>query len=331
MRRHVALFANVLCKIAERDTIDYAGTIVVPAFLNNTLIRSYGKTNFILHDVRFVTLDEVARPPIVGLSGYFVKDTELSREQLFDRREGLIKDSATMRSSPSAFFVLILNNHRLIYFPETTDAPNLDMFRATVLWRLKKTRKAYVDSLYKGLSDDSSRITKKKLYEAHPVPTLDVIPVSGNEEIRSFIQRYQVLKKIDFRLVRTNDEIDGEEMFEEVRKYLGSDIDSKSTKIIVANPQGLDKDAAAERVAAATATANQEVVLSGVDSEGNELKGDNSAFRVSSPIDNVPTTRSGLTQNLFSVFQHLVESGVIRIGEQRRNIADHIARLRDIF
>ena len=327
MRRHVANFANFICKFGEKDLIDYAESIVVPAFLDDSLIRRYGKTTFILYDVKFITLDESVKPPIIGLTGLFVKDTELTREQLFDRNKGLVKDAQSMRSSPSAFFLLILNNHRLIYFPQTTHPPSLDMFRSTVLWCLKRKHREFL----KDQHSDLKGATKNELSEIHPPPALDVIPISGDEEIKNFIERYDRLRRIDFRISRTNDEIDGESLFDDVREYLGSDLGAKQTKVTVNNPEGLDKVAAIERVEAATATGNQEIVLSGYDSEGNQLKGDNHAFRVSSPLHEVPETRVALTRRLFEAFQHLLDTGVIRIGLQTRNISTQIDRLRNLF
>ena len=331
MRRHVANFANFICKFGEKDLIDYADSIVVPAFLDETLTRIYGSTAFILHDVKFVTLDKNTQPTIVGLTGSFVKDTELTREQLFDRDKGLVKDPQSMRSSPSAFFVLILNNHRLIYFPETTHAPTLDMFRSTVLWRLRKKHHQFISALYSELKRADENVGKKQLREVHAAPTLEVIPISGDEEIRKFVGRYDRLRKIDFRIVRTNDEIDGESLFADVRTYLGTDLDATTTKVIVNNADGLNKEAAIERVEAATATANQRIVMSGYDAEGNELKGDNHEFGVSSPVGRVPETRIGLTEKLFGFFLHLLETRVIQIGRQTRNISTHIDRLRNMF
>ena len=331
MRRHVANFANFICKFGENDLLDYADSIVVPAFLDHSLVRIYRRTAFILHDVKFVTLDKRKEPPLVGLTGRFVKDTQLTREQLFDRDKGLVQDPQSMRSSPSVFFVLILNNHRLIYFPETTHAPTLDMFRSTVLWCLRIKHEQFVNELFSDLKNADEDVGKTQLLELHPRPTLEVIPISGNEEIRRFIKRYDRLRKIDFQIIRTNDEIDGEGLFDDVRKYLGTDLDAKFTKVTVSNTKGLNKKAAIERVEAATATANQGIVMSGHDSEGNEIKGDNQEFRVGSMIRTVPETRFGLTEKLLSVFQHLLESGVIRVGRQTRNIAAHIDRLRNTF
>ena len=140
MRRDTAAFANFICRFGdEKVLLDYAEEIVIPAFTHDTYVRSYGKhTHYHFYKVKFVKLDEIAGIPVFALAGRFVKDTMLTRHQVFEEQVGLIQDEQEMRSSPSAFFVLILNNHRLIYFPETPHAPEFNSFAAgaSLVWQL---------------------------------------------------------------------------------------------------------------------------------------------------------------------------------------------------
>src|ERR1700723_2454744 len=134
MRQHAATFANFICRFGDQKVLlDYAKEIVLPAFFDDTYIRSYGKkAQFFFHEVEQVVLNGDKENPILGISGRFIKNTYLTREQIFDPEKGIVLDPANIQSSPSAFFLLILNNHRLIYFPETAHAPDLKTFRATL-------------------------------------------------------------------------------------------------------------------------------------------------------------------------------------------------------
>ena len=58
------------------------------------------------------------------IAGHFVKNSVLAREQVFQNEE-LISDHAEIETSPSAFFVLFLSDHRIAYAPETRFAPTL--------------------------------------------------------------------------------------------------------------------------------------------------------------------------------------------------------------
>jgi len=161
-------------------------------------------------------------------------------------------------------------------------------------------------------------------------PTLEVIPISGDDEIEAFVRRYEVLKKIEFRLVTPNDEIDGEDLFNDIREYFGP-LHPDTTKIETRNSDGLDVDEAVPRIKAATETANQEVKLSGLDHDGNKLSGDNHTFQIGAPVDTVPPTRTALTKKLFEMFESLRESGSIKVGAQPQSVTDKIRHLFGLF
>lgn len=84
------------------------------------------------HDVKPVLLDN-SENKVIGIIGRFIKDTTLVREQIFLDKQRIVKDSESIQSSPSSIFLLILNNHRLIYVKETKNAPPKDAFIKTLL------------------------------------------------------------------------------------------------------------------------------------------------------------------------------------------------------
>ncbi len=331
MRQHVAAFANLVCRFGDDNVLlDYASEIVLPAFLDKSLVRSYGSSQFFFYETELVELYRARDELVLGVSGRFIHNTLLMREQIFVPRRGVIRDEATLPSAPSASFLLVLNNHRLIYFPETAHAPDLSVFRSTLLHFLKYKHKEFINKEYERLRQLEQRVTKKDLNLTHPFPSLELIPISGGEEIERFLKRYKILKKIDFRLITPNDEIDGAELFDDVRTYF-SNLEPETMKIEAKNPKGLDIPSALPVIKAATATANQEVKLTGVDYDGNDLRGDNKEFQVSAPIDPIPATRSGLIQKLYSVFSELQASGVIHTGEQSEQVTNKIRNLRGLL
>lgn len=335
MPRHNATFANFICRFGDdKVLLDYAYEVVIPAFTRDTFVRNYGATHYHLYEVELLTLDDAARPPVMALAGRFIKDTELRRYQIFDDQRGLVRDERSMRSAPSAFFVLILNNHRMAYFPETPHAPDLKAFETTVRHFLIKRHKQFIDELYEQAQQEfeagqrERKVTKKALRETHPPPTLEVVPLTGADSVEQFVRRYDMLKQIDFRLVRPNDDIDAGELFGEIRQ-LSENLNANRTKVTAANSDdGLDLDNAIETITEATATGNQDVTLKGIDHDGNKLSGNNHNFQVAAPIEDVPAGKQALAAALYNAFLGLVGSGTLQLPQQQHEQA---AKMQDLI
>lgn len=327
MKQHSAIFANFICRFGDKKVLlDYVTEIVIPAFTNDTYVRSYAdRTHYHFYEVGLINVSDDEETPVLALAGRFIKDTELTRHQIFDEREGLIRDEQRMRSAPSVFFLLILNNHRLVYMPETPHAPDLKTFKTTAESFLKRRYSDYIDEQHELSKAEGQKVTKKSLREENPSPTLEVIALTGVDDVAEFIKRYETLRRINFRLVMPNDDIDAGEILEQVREF-GRDLNSDRTNLTAANNDGLDIDASIEAVTAATETGNQEVTLSGIDHEGNRLSGNNERFQVSAPVEPVPPTRRGLVTKLFEVYQSLIASGTIRAPSVDRSV-DRIRQL----
>lgn len=327
MRQHHAAFANFICRFGDKVLVDYAKEVVLPAFFDDKLVRTYGdRTHFHFYDMALERLNDDRENPILGICGRFIKDTQLSRTQIFDPDRGLIKDEQSIRSSPSAFFVLVLNNHRLIYFPETPHAPELKPFEVTVSLFLRTKHTEFINGIYERLRTGGEKVSKKQLRETHPAPSLEIVPLTGFDDIDQFVKRYEKLKKLELRLIRPNDDIDGEKTFQDLREYLDG-IDPKTTKLISSNPDGLDKAKAIEVIHDASAAGNQEVKLSGLDAEGNNLDGNNDNFKVTAELEEIPPTNSGLAKKLFRRFTELVSNDAIRVSSQPAEVAQRIMQI----
>ena len=125
-----------------------------------------------------------------------------------------------------------------------------------------------------------------------------------------FLKRFETLKKINFRVVKPNDDIDAGEILGQVRG-LSDALKSTNTKVTASSSEGLDIDAAIEAVTEATASGNQDVSVSGVDTNGNALSGNNEKFKISAEIDNIPPTKKGLIGRLIDKFSQLSSTGSI--------------------
>ena len=312
---------NLICRFGrEKTLLDMADEIVLPCFFDEKLVRSYSKTSYFFHEVSPVLLSNGSSESVVGIAGRFIKDTTLEREQIFEEGKGLVKDVGSIRSSPSAIFLLILNNHRLIYVKETKDAPSKESFRSTLLSFLREKHKGYIEAQFerfKAMREEepnAERVTKKDLHEATPRPTLDLIPLTSEDSIEEFVRKYSILKNIEISLSDRNDENDNEPFFEELQKRKDA-IGSTNSVVKHTNAKGLNKDEAISEIAEATEQGNQNVKLSGLDSEGDILRGNNENFQLRKPLEDLSSQPVNAANDLYESFVGLVENGLVKIPE----------------
>lgn len=187
MRQHDLSFANFILRFGiDEVLLNHAEEIVLPAFLNDDNVRRYGETEYRIYNAKLRTLPSTDSKLVLAITGHFVKDTKLRRQQIFRQGQGLVANSAEIESAPSSFFVLILNNHRLLYFAETASAPTLDAFKATVEhflraeWALYLRRQITRENITRR---GPSRLTLADMRKRVPTPVLSVIRVAGSEAI----------------------------------------------------------------------------------------------------------------------------------------------------
>ena len=298
--------ANLICRFGENKVmLDMLNEIVLPAFTDKTLIRSYDKTSYLFYDVELVVLDD--KESVLGVAGRFIKDTILRRDQILDDQKGLIQDTQDMRTSPSAFFLLILNNHRLLYVKESADAPLLDSFRSTFQKFLRTKHKAYIDSLYEkhkqAREDDATLppVTKGELWKETPMPTVELVPLASKETLTSFVNKYEVLKSVEVQLRDTNSEIDNAPFFERVRHEKDA-IGSTKTSVKHTNAEGLDKAVAIEQLSVAAPQGNYLIRFDGLDDSGDRLRGNNDDFKIKTPLKDLGDTLESAVKRMYFSF-----------------------------
>lgn len=317
-----AEFANFLCHFGSSGVmLDYLTEIVLPAFMDDTLIRHRGQENvseYFFYEVSVENLGTADGTPVLGIYGQFIKNVNLVRTQIFEPSRGLVQDARSITSSPSSTFLLILNNHHLVFLPRTRQAPTLGEFEATARNFIGRKHKDYIDGIYESLKGGPDRRTKTALRKETPPPQIHVVPLANLDSVADFVARFVKLRSIDFRLLRPNPTIDADDTFKDVRGIL-ENLGANNGKIVASNStDGLDKAAAVAVIDAATRGGNQEVTLKGDDENGAILNGSNDDFKISVPLDSIPQTRPALAKKLFQAFKAVLPSVPVSVQDDQR-------------
>jgi hypothetical protein len=319
-------FANFICRFGDNKVlIDLLEEIIIPAFQDSNLERDAGHSQYFFHNVEIVCLEE-GDNPVLGIAGRYVQNTHLQRTQVYDKNTNLLRrDEQAIQSSPSSIFLLILNNHRLMYLSETPYAPSLNSFRSTVKKFINLKIDKHINDLY---IRNKREISKKELCLEFPKVNLEIIPLGGKSDIRDFIQRFELLESVKINVLETNNELDNNDFFKELRKKQQSS-NSDKIKLEYNSKNGLSKEYMTSEVSAATSQGIANVSLSGKDNQGNEIKGNNDSFKIKIIVDNISSNIKNASQELYTKFMNLTDKNKIDLGEiQDKSLL--IDKLRDV-
>lgn len=323
MRKDTVAFANFICTFGTAGAMLDNWDIVGPALLSDTFVRKYGKNFYHFYNAELVKMGEDNGVPVLAVCGHFVKNVNLTREQTFDEKGNLVKSPASMPSSPSAFFVLVLNTHRLVYFAETAHAPDLKSFEATAAHFIKKVREHKIDVEYK---EADGAITKKSLQENLPRPVVNVVPLAENEQLSDFIDRFKKIKSVKFRLIKPNHETDASEVVSAVRESFGA-MKPEHLDIVASSPGTLEVADVKRVVSEAAEVGNTEIKIAGEDHDGDRLHGSNDEFALTVDLPDPQTSDQGLRLQLYGIYKGLVGAGKIKLGAGLDHAVDKIKTL----
>jgi len=327
MKIKEAMFANFILKFGDHDLVDYLAEIVVRSFTDDALVSNRRGSSFYFLDVELVELT-------VGvgnwaIAGRFVQDTVLRRTQVYQEGMGLIHDEATLQSSPSAFFVLTLDDHRLIYFAETEYAPSISSFRSTVYAFLKRKYAAFAEAEYATLNRDAEqRASKREVSRLHPPPTLTIVPLTNHDDIGAFLARYSIIRRLDIVVHKPNREVDGEDAvnnLQALRKQLGAN----KGKFSVSDAEGLDRDGTQEALEDITGSPNVDTTVSGLDQAGDKLEGSNEDFSVRAEVDIPQLETPNMARRLFAKMEELRQRAVLRLPDPNAQIRLRVQQIID--
>jgi hypothetical protein len=306
-------FANLTCRFGERFVlIDLAKEVIYPAFFDEAYSRVYGPTAYFFRNVGMAAIEiEGLERPHLTIYGRLIKDTVVTRTQVYSPATGLVSDVASMPSAPSAFFALDLDNHKLMYLPETSGAPTVNQFGLTLQSFARKRLASYIRELSKAskTTDEPKSITELML--EYPEPTVEATHLSGDSNIDNFVERFSKIVRVDFQLKNTNAEFNRAEDFRRIRE-MKDDVLADRTTLVHENKAGLKKTAVVEEVKVAAAGGNQIINLKGLGEDGAVLTGSNDDLKLEISFPNPPDNRFRRAVEMVRSYFAQVNSGRLR-------------------
>lgn len=340
-KRYPVHYANFVCHFGNRELLDYLNEIVLPAFTSPDAVRTFKNGRYFFDSVELVNLAREPGTHELAICGRFVKDMIVRSEQRWDSEVGtLVAETRNLETAPSAVFVLLLASHKLIYLLETASAPGMESFRTTAANFLSVARRSYIDSIANRAKSgelteseqaqyverdedgDPRQVTKSRLNELVGATELEIVPLSNEETLRSFLQLFQKLQVATVRLVKPNSELDNDDFIEGFRDQSDA-VGSRNSTLSYRNPEGLIQEKVAEQLEIAAADANTEIKLAGVDATGRSLRGSNNEFKIVSYLEKKPPEIPTLAQRMFTMFRNLRKDGLIKTADA--NLSDQAA------
>jgi len=197
-----------------------------------------------------------------------------------------------------------------MYMPETGQAPLLGAFQATLQHFLGIKYREYIDIRFQELRIGPNPTSKKQLYYEIPHPVVTVVPLASKESIEEFLRAFAKIKRLEFKILPTNQEWQMGSTFEALRRMKQS-LEASDTKLVHQNPAGLDKQSAIAQINEAAATGNSEVELSGISPEGVRLRGNNRDFSLQAPVEGLPEKDIDRAVRLVNLYETYFQQGII--------------------
>ena len=226
-------FANVIVHFGPNLVLlNLAEEVVIPAFTDRNLKRKYSESVYLFINTGWVSYQPNNAEYIeLCLFGRHVKDTVLHSEQVLKNGQ-LVPSSESIASAPSAFFVLTLSNHKLVYLHETPSAPPLDAFRTTLESFLKTKHQEFINAEFQRRKRTPEEISKTALREEIPSPKVEVMPLASRESIERFVQSIDKLTHLEFRILDTNREFQMLGPYQRIREDKQR-LGAKSSKLVI--------------------------------------------------------------------------------------------------
>jgi hypothetical protein len=274
-------FANLTCRFGHSFVMtDLLQEVILPAFFDEQLQRKYGQSSYFFRNVGIVdvTADTIEAPQLT-IYGRLIKDTVVSRSQVYTAEHGLVASEASLESAPSAFFALDLNNHKLMFAPEVPFAPTMKTFATTLQSFARRQLEAYIQAQHGALQNTAEPKSFRQLREEFPRPDVQVTPLASEGNVTSFIEAFSLLSRVEFKLLNTNIEIAQGDNFKRIREMKDS-ARSNTTRLIHESKTGLNKEEITREAIEAALSGNQKVLLKGLAEDGSVLRGNNDDLKL---------------------------------------------------
>lgn len=280
-------FANFTVRFGDKVLIDYLNEVIIPAFKGSIETKPKYATKYFFHKVEIIEADWFGQK-VHCIVGYVIKDMEIKQEQYYDG-SSIVKSDTVFRKSPTSIFCLIIENHKLIYYPETAGAPGIRAFEGTVKKFIAYQHRKMVDREYKNEKEGNKKLLKRDFQKEYPKPDVNIIPIGNQQSLSDFIGIYDVIKSIEIKIIKPNNEVDPNEFFQEFHEQQER-LNSTDAAIRHSNPEGLNKIIVTSELQAAVASGNARILTSGIGSDGIEISGNNQDTRLKIAVKNVPKT-----------------------------------------
>ena len=129
----------------------------------------------------------------------------------------------------------------------------------------------------------------------------------------------------------TNNELDTNDFFRQLRKSKEEAISNETTVTHNNSQDGLSKGKVTQQVESALNQGNSQVTLKGKDRQGNKLDGSNENFKLRAQLDEIPLTISGIAVKGYEIFRGLLEQGTIQVGQTRDNVEEVSEKIKQIW
>lgn len=310
-------FGNYTLKFGdEKVLLDLVSAIVEPSFRERRYVRKIkDKGEYFFLDTEVIQLDLLDGTQTAAIAGRIVKNTKLRREQIF-QGGGIVSDKKELETAPTSVFVLLLDNHRLIFCREVSGAPTIQNFESTSQAFLLARHKEFIDGLMqekaKQLNGEPPRGTKAALLREFPRPKLRLTPLSDRQSLEDFVSRFSKIEELTIKLLPTNqEEIDNDDFWKDFGHRKDSMNSSTATVRFANGKQGLVANSVVAQTAAATGLGNSSVSLQGHDDRGDRLKGINDDFSLTVEVAELPKVIQQAAVTMHNAFKSLVQNGNI--------------------
>lgn len=250
METKICTIANFNCTFKVDNSIkpmlEYFETIIFPAFKDLSLKRIARKkrrdiAHYFFYDVNLIEISSGE----YALIGKHVKRAFLDIQQDITPENGIVPINEIKPSAPYSTFILLLKNHRLIYFKDQDQgSPNINSFTTTVneivedyvrkqrnnlLNELKRNKFIYNDIHYKKIKDFTDQVLNIKF----PIPEINIVPIESTKLVEEKFNSLNKIKEFTLYIYKPNAEFIYDDYVNSVIEYaekIGTDKIQQTSK-----------------------------------------------------------------------------------------------------
>lgn len=214
--------ANFNCTFGKDNEpmLNYFETIILPAFKLSQVRESKGNKYF---------FDNVNLIMVNGkfmLSGLLIKRTKLEVKSIYTE-EGLKATNEVYPSDPYSYFLINLQNHRMVIVKNQKGSPNLGNFSATANFLLKN----YIREFNKQVERKEDKL---------PMANLNIVAIPFEDAIKKELRNVKKINNLILRFYPLNGDVEKKGVFTHLREML-DEVESESGFTQINTPDNKEK------------------------------------------------------------------------------------------